>query len=203
MIRDYNIAWRTKRTFIPAADFLGISVDRLASLGAGAAVFQEMVAAAELSGLAIAADGDEIYTFLPIPWDLDRNEPIRFRIWFHHTSTDADTPIWKVFYQFFAKQAALGDAIANTEETITFGAHTCSTTANTLEVTAWKESASQNYIAAADFGMAIAVECDTMSGSANEISLIGLELEYTLGGASEGTRKRTSNAPTTNTGVDS
>jgi hypothetical protein len=180
------------------------TITPLVSLGAGAAILQEVVAGAEIVGLAMGAAGDEIYHFMPIPWDLDRDFPIRYRVWFSHSATDADAPIWKVFAKFIGKQIAITDAASSGDDALTFGAHTVSTTADALEVTAWKEGVSHNKIAETDFGMLLSVECDNLgSASANEITLLGLEIDYTVGAAPEAPRRVTKDAPTTGTNVDS
>lgn len=203
MIKDRNIAWKTKRVFLAAADMLGISVDRTASLGAGAAVFQEFLAAAELSGLAMAADADEIYTFLPLPWDFDRDLPLRFRVWFVSSTTDADDVDWIVDYKALGKQAAISDARSTPDEQLVFPSHTCSTTDDSLEITDWVKSASETIITGTDFALLIALECDAIGGSANEMTLLGIEVEYTLGGANQAHRITTEDAPLSSTGPDS
>lgn len=203
MIKDRNIAWKTKRVFLPAADMLGISVDRLASLGAGAAVFQEPLAAAELSGLALAADDDEIYTFLPLPWDFDRDLPLRFRVWFISSTTDADDVDFLVDYKALGKQDAISDAKSTPDEQLTVPSNTCSTTDDSLEITDWVKSASETKITATDFALLLAVTVAGIGGGANEMTLLGLEVEYTLGGANQAHRITTEDAPVSSTGPDS
>jgi hypothetical protein len=200
-IQDDNIAWNRRRLFIPAIQMAGFleSGGTLTGLGAGSAVFQEALAAAELAGIQVGADGDEIYHFLPIPWDINLTEPIRFRVWFVHGSTDADTPVFSVAYKGIGKQGAISDAKSSPDETCTFGAHTCSTTNNSLEITAWKESTSYSYLTATDFAILLALTVDTMSASANEITILGLELDYTVGAASNSQRQFTRGQPTTGT----
>lgn len=202
-VRDKNMAGRLKRIFIDAQQMSGISVNRLASLGAGAPVFQDLLAASELSGLALAAAGDEIYHFMPIPWDLDRDFPMRFRIWFIHTATDADTPDWVIEIKYLGKQDAISDAGDSPDDTLTFAATAVSTTAESLEVTSFQACDEAN-LARTDFAMQIMTECNGLgSASANEMSLLGIELEYTRGGNSEGGRLDTDTAPATDTVVDS
>ncbi len=180
MIKDRNIAFQVKREFIHVAHMTGLAVDRLESLGGGAAVFQEIVAAAELSGLAIAADGDEIYHLWKIPWDLDRDQPLQARLWFTHSSTDADDPDWLVELKGLAVGAAPSDAGATPDEALTFPALAVSTTADALEKTSWQSTGSNAAIAAADIFMQMMIECNAMVGSANEISLLGIELAYVV-----------------------
>jgi hypothetical protein len=179
MVNDDNIGWNRKRIFIKPRVMMGVLDNATsgvpASLGTGEAVFEEAVAGSELAALLIGAAGDEVYDFMPIPWDMDVTQPMRFRVWFIHAATSADAPIWKVMYQFFAKQAAVADFIANADETVTFDAHTCSTTNNSLEVTAWAESTSETKYRAGDFALGLAVECDSLgSASGDEMCWYGL-----------------------------
>ena len=181
MIKDEQIAWNRKRKFLPAYTMLGMLAD--ASQGAGTPTLgAEPVAASELVGLQIAAAGDEVYTFWPLSWDFDRFQPVRFRLWFTHSSTDEDTPDWIVSYKAIAKQAAMTDAKSSSDEDVAFAATAVSATANSLEALNWEESASDLKIESTDKALLIAVECNGLGGaSANEITFYGLEIEYTVG----------------------
>jgi len=204
MIRNKNIASRCKRLWIPVNTMAGHSVDRASSLANGVPIYQAAVAAAEVSGLAMAAAGDEIAHFMPIPWDIDRNEPMRYRIWFCHASTDADTPDWLISITYMGKQVLIPAADASADESLAFPATAVAAVADALEVTRWVESASHTKMAETDFAMMMLIECNGLgSASANEIELLGIEIEYTLGGLSEGNRLVTSEAPITDTRVDS
>ena len=202
-INDDNIGWNRRRLFIPARWAAGVLDDSTsgvpASLGAGTPLFAELSAAFELSGMQIAADADELYHFLPIPWDMDITRPMRFRVWFMHTSTDADAPVFSFAYKGVGKQAAISDAKSTPDETVTLTAHTCSTTANSLEVTMWGESDSGNELTITDFGIAIALTCDTMAASANEILVLGFEIDYVVGAAPNRARQITTGQPTSGT----
>ena len=181
MINDKDIAWNRKRVFLPAYTMLGMLAD--ASEAAGVPTLgTDPVAVSELVGLQIASAGDEIYTFWPLPWDFDRFQPIRFRLWFTHASTDEDTPDWIVSYKAIAKQAALSDAKSSSDEDVAFAAAAVSATQYSLEILNWEESGSDLYIESTDKALLIAVECNGLgSASANEITFYGLEIEYTVG----------------------
>jgi len=202
-INDDNLGWNRRRLFIPVRLASGVLDDLTsgvpASLGAGTPVFAELSAAFELIGMPMAADADELYHFMPIPWDMDVTHPFRFRVWFMHTSTDADTPIFSFAYKGVGKQVALSDAKSTPDETVTLGAHTCSTTANSMEVTAWGESASDAKLVNTDFAMIWALTCDTISASANEVVLLGVELDYVVGASPNPARLVTKGQPTTGT----
>jgi hypothetical protein len=184
---DDSMGWNRKRKFFPVRTMSGVLDDNTSgvpkSLGAGTMDFTEISAAFEQMGMRIGADADEIYHFWPISWDFDRGEPLRFRVWFVHSSTDADAPIFSVAYKGIGKQDAFSDAKSSPDETVTFDAHICSTTDNSLEVTAWNESASDLYIVATDFAILLALTVDTMAASANEQFILGLEVDYRCGAA--------------------
>jgi hypothetical protein len=183
MIKDRNIAWKTKREFIPVHRMSGFleATNLITSLGAGTPVLAEPVAAAQLAGMAINAAGNEIFHFWPIPRDMNRTVPFRVRYHFIHTSTDADAPIWKTFYKAIARQQALSAANSSEDEVITHAAHTVSTTANAYEVTVWGLSVSNTKLTADDIAVQFCFECDSLgSASANEINLLGVEIEYDI-----------------------
>ena len=198
-INDDNIGWNRKRIFISAKDMLGLLEDTsskyLTSLGAGTPVFGEIISAAQLAAMLMNAAGNEIHHIMPIPWDMDTTQPMRFRVWFTHASTDADAPIWKVHYRYYAKLEAIGTAMT-ADESVTFTAHTVSTTSGVLEVTAWAESASETYVREGDFAIGLALECDSLgSATANEIGLFGLEIQYTVAAAPNNARRITDGQP--------
>jgi len=198
MIKDKNIAWNTKRVFLPCFNMMGVLAD--ASQGAGAPVFTaDPLAASELVGLSIAAAGDEIYTVWPLPWDFDRSEPIRLRLWFTHSSTDADTPDWIVSYKAIAKQAAVTDAASSPDQAVAFAAAAVSTTASALEILNWEETVSDTKITSADKAILFAIECNGLGGAASdEINLWGMEVEYTVGATLDSAKRDiTRNGPLT------
>lgn len=199
-IRDRNIAWKTHREFIPVHQMSGFleAADLITSLGAGTPVLAEPVAAAQLAGMAINAAGNEIFHFWPIPRNMDRAFPLRVRIHFIHTSTDADTPAWKTFYKAIARQEALTAANSTPDEQLDHDAHTVSTTANSFEVTNWKKSVSNTKLTANDIAILFCFECDNLgSASANEINLLGVEIEYVMQATAE-QREFTDSAPVGN-----
>jgi hypothetical protein len=197
-LQDDNIAWNRRRMFIAPQDMTGVVAD--ASLGNGVPVLAEISAAFEIVGLQIDADADEVYHFLPIPWDMDIKEPLRFRVWFDHASADADVPVFAVAYKGVGKQASLTDAKSTPDETVTFDAHTCSTTNPSTEITEWAESVSDTKIVSTDFGILLALTCDTMYGSAGEIKVLGLEIDYVVGAAPNNTQRKTRGQPPSGSG---
>jgi hypothetical protein len=183
-IRDRAIAWKTKREFIHVQKMTGFfeTAGVLTSLGAGTPLLVEALAAAQISGMAVNAAGNEIFHFWPIPRDMDRAHPIRVRYLFIKNSTDADTPGFKTFYKGWAPGEVLSAANSTEDELLTHAAHTCGVVANVLEATVWHKSASNTKISAADIALLFCFECDSLgSASANEIILVGVEIEYTIG----------------------
>jgi hypothetical protein len=198
MITDSRIAWNRKRVFFAPAQMAGILAD--ASLGAGVPALAEISATFEIVGMPLR-DEDEIYHFYPIPWDMDIKQPLRFRVWFIHAATGADTPTFQVDYKGVAKQAAIVDVKASPDESVTLPAHTCSTTNNSLEVTAWAESTSDLFLTSTDFALQLALEItDLGSASNDEIKLMGLEMDYTIAAAPGSFRRITRSAVATPSG---
>ena len=184
-IRDKAIGWKRRRIFLHPIDFASQWLEDgtskvMTGQGAGTPVFAALgVAASELTGIAIGAAGDEVYAFLPIPWDLDPDYPVWARIWFTHDSTDADTPDWRVDFKLIKKQIAISDAKSSPDLTLTFAAKAVSTTSGALEVLQWEKGSLT--FDEDDLAMMIAVECNGLgNASANEIKFMGLELAYTV-----------------------
>ena len=180
MIKDRNIAWNTRKKFFACQDMAGVLAG--ASLGGGAPDMAEVLAAADITGLLCAAAGDEVDHLFPLPWDFDRNSPVRFRVWFTHGSTDADDPDFVVCYKSVAKQDAVSKASSTPDEAVAIPAHTCSTTDDSLEITDWVTSVSDTKIASADLALQLTLECNGLgSAGATEIHMLGVEMEYAVG----------------------
>jgi len=199
MISDKKISWNRRRKFFNCKNMAGLLDDQ--SLGNSTTDLTELsIGTAEVVGLPFD-DEDEVYHYWPIPWDMNIDEPIRFRVWFVHAATSADTPAFQVDYVGIAKQAAIVDAQASADESVLIPAHTCSTTDNSLEVTAWAESASDLYLVATDFLLQLCLSAtDLGSASANECEMLGLEMDYVVGAAPGPDRKMTRDAVASPTG---
>ena len=183
MIKDHNIAWNVKREFITVQEMTGWleATNLMTSLGTGAALLQEPVAAAQLAGMAIGAAGDEIFHLWKIPSDLDRDKPIQMRIWFSHASTDTDNPDWLISMKGLADGDALSAATSSADATFTFPALAVAAVANALEKTAWKATSATSKLSATDIFAMLAIECNGLgSASADEITLLGIEIAYTI-----------------------
>jgi hypothetical protein len=189
MIKDRNIEWNVKRVFIPPQAMSGFAADQVTGLGAGAPIYQEIDAGSQISGLQIGAAGDEIFTHWKLPWDLDRTAPIAARILFAHASTDADDPDWKVFMKGWKAGAALSAANSSADETLTFPALAVAGVALALCVTAWQKTGASPFDADDLFAL-LCIEANGLgSASANEITLLGLELAYTINSCGESNKR--------------
>lgn len=181
-MRDHQMHWKTKRVFIPEALF-----NLIGTAGAdtgqsnGGPVRAVAAGGSELPVTQMGAAGDELATFFPLPWDLNRGKKVLGRIWFVHSSTDADTPDWLVKTKFLGNQATVVDTDTSEDAVTTFAAKTVSTTAESLERTDWKDMDWDDYVATTDVAAQILVECNGLgSASANEIEFLGLELMYEI-----------------------
>lgn len=175
--RDSNISWKLKREWIPVHMMAGFleSAGVQTSLGAGGTVFREALAAAQLSGIQMTT-ADEIFHYWPLPWDLDKDSPIWFRLHFTHDAADLDSPVFKVFVKGIGEGVAISAANATPDETITI-THPVAAVVAGLEVTDWGKSSSHTYIASTDLALLLAVELDALGGAtADEITLLGLEI---------------------------
>lgn len=190
-ISDDAFSWNNRSFFIPWTEFMSmgnIALDGAAaniwiSGGSGTTAGTPLVGeigatSTDIAGIETAADGDLASTYWPFPSDMDMDDPqVMFRVHFTHESTTADLPIWKVIHLDRAIQEGFLEPVANATETVTFAAHTVSTTADSLEITAWKAAATQP--ASTDDGMLLAVELDSHGGATGgEIFILGLECAY-------------------------
>jgi len=196
MLRDRNIAWNYGKLWIPAKEFNSVSnialsgdatsayVSQGSAATDGAAVFGDLGTTATGSiGCSIGAAGDELQTYIPIPWDLDLDKPLEFKIWFTHQTATADAPIWKIhLLPRTSGSEALLPVLDNVASggTITCAAVTVAETADVVEATAWSPS-TPSWFATGDNFLGISVEADDLgSASADEIILIGAEIRYTV-----------------------
>jgi hypothetical protein len=176
-IRDNKISWKLKREWIPVHMMSGFleSAGVQTSLGAGGTVFKEALAAAQISGIQMTT-ADEIFHYWPLPWDLDKDSPLWFRLHFAHDAADLDTPVFKVFVKGIGEAALLTAANATPDETLSIS-HAVAANAGGLEITDWAKSASQGYISSTDRALLLAVELDALGGAgADEITLLGMEI---------------------------
>jgi hypothetical protein len=178
---DRHFAWRTKRKFFSVKDLLGMDNDGSAdtSLSQGTPTM-EAATTIEVASVPMTT-ADEVQHVFPIPWDLDRDQTMRVRVFFQHASTDADTPQFKFGYKFFGRQDALVEIKGGVDKDVTLTAHTCSTTNNSLEVTNWNDLDTESYIASDDILMGVCLELDALgSAGADECKVFGFELEWTI-----------------------
>ena len=193
MIRDHNIAWKTKYIDRSFSTMYGNLNGTFEGTG-GAVMAAHSVAASELVIAQVGANGDEFYDVFTIPWDMDIDKPFRWRIIYSHSSTDEDTPTWTFDYQSVAEGEAIAD-ITSHEATTHSGA--VSATANALGTTDWVKTSSQSYITSSDIMLKTRVTATDLGGaSANEIELFALQLEYTVKAtATDGRKHDTDNEP--------
>lgn len=176
---DYNIEWRPGRVYFPVSEFTGLigAAGVSAGTGPGAPVQQE-ISTFGLNAVLLDTAGDALDHNFHLPYDVDRNRPIKFRVhWTSGSSTTADTIDWKVFYlaivpdstTIAAATTALGSTIA--QDTV-IGAYT------------WQVSA-YGAIAAGTLApnveaMTVQVEMDAFAAGLTEDKfLLGLEMLYT------------------------
>lgn len=178
---DRHFAWRTKRIWFSAKDFLGFDNNGTSdiSLSQGTPTM-EPATTIELASLPMTT-ADEIQHLIPVPWDMDRDQTMRVRVHFQHAAAGADTPQFKFAYKFFSRQDQTVEIKGNADKDVTLTAHTCSTTNPSYEVTNWNDLDTEDYISSTDIAMGMCLELDALgSASADECKIFGIELEYTI-----------------------
>jgi uncharacterized protein YcnI len=174
-IPSKSLGWKSKRIQRDFRNMFGMLNGTGQGTG-GPVSAAHSVSTSEQTIVQVGAAGDEFYDMFLLPWDINRNYPVRWRLIFTHSSTDADTPTFTFDYEGVAEGEAMAD-ITSHESTTFSGA--VSTTANALEVTDWVSTASSTYITSSDIMLKTRVTATNVGGaSANEIELIALELEY-------------------------
>ena len=189
MIRDHNIEYLEKRIYIPGSEFQtvvitppsGGATDTGGSVGAdtGAPVTQE-IGTSGIVGWQVGAAGDMFAHFFMVPYDLDSQRQIRFRVWWTQSSTTAtDSITWIVTYTAItAETTALVTPVTALDTAIT-ALDLSSGVANVVQATDYGIIAAQTLGDSVD-ALALRVEADAIGTfSANEPSFLGLEITYT------------------------
>ena len=124
------------------------------------------------------ADADYITHVMPVPYGIDRNYNIAFRVFFMSGSSGSDAPVWKVFFEEKGAGTALevGSGLADahtqtgsTSPTIHATYHTKWDTLSTTALSTYNEQSM----------MQVTVELDDDGGgSADEYSFIGLQIVW-------------------------
>ena len=113
-----------------------------------------------------------------IPWDYDYSEPLRWRVLYTHSSTDADAPVFTFDYMGRAEGEAVADITSHKETTTT---KTVSTTANAFGFTDWVSTESNEYIPTTDILLLTRLTLTDLGGAgANELEIWGVEYQYTV-----------------------
>lgn len=190
MIRDKNISWKVKTEFHSVLTMTGQLNGTF--LGTGGAVLAESsVSASEQVVALVGAAGDEYYDRFVVPFDYDYSEPLRYRIWYIHTTTDLDTPTWTFSYMGRAEGEAIAD-ITSHNDTIYSGV--VSATANAIGITDWVDTGSEAYIPTTDKLILTRLTATDLGGAGgDEFELLGVEYAYTIAATStDNARKTTS-----------
>jgi hypothetical protein len=188
MIRDRNISWKTKRIDRDFRTMYGNLNGTFEGTG-GAVNAANAIAASELTDVQVGAAGDEFYDIITIPWDMDIDYPLRWRLIYDHTTTDLDTPTFTFSYMPRAEGEAIAD-ITSVEDTTHSGV--VSAVASAVGVTSWVETTSQSYITSSDVLLLVRVTATDLGGAgANELELFSLQLEYTIAATATDNRRHT------------
>lgn len=125
-------------------------------------------------GAMMAASDDTMVMFWPFEKKFDHEEAIDMHVVWGHTSTDADTPTFKIGYTAQTDGAALSTTISSSVSV----SDTSTTTANSFYVSDAANFAGGTFDK--DTTYAITLACDTVgTSSANEIYIFGLWMKGT------------------------
>jgi hypothetical protein len=182
-IADRSLGWKYKRLWIPIQGFAGLDDNgtNTISLSQGTPTLEPASGTLEIATIPMTT-ADEVHHVMPIPWDLDRAQPVCGRVFFIHASTDAsDAPVFKVTALFYAKQAQTVEAQGGADKSVSITHPGTVATDDSLEVTNWTELGWEDYITDTDIMVAITLELDALgSATADECEIIGLELGYQI-----------------------
>lgn len=105
MIRDRNIDWRRKKVYYPAAAW----ADKVTSVGVGTGgPVESEINSLNITAMNAAAANDEFINHLAIPYDLDPDSEVGFRIhWLTGSTTDADDFVFTFLLDVKANEAAV------------------------------------------------------------------------------------------------
>ena len=174
MIRDFNVEWLEEIEYIPARSFQSFVTD--AGIATGAPVFQE-VGATGISGVQVNQAGDAISTLWHMGNRVDINKQIRFRVLSSKNSTDADAETQTVLYTPLVAGTTVliepATALSTAIPELTYGI--------VADVPTFTSFGIINRATLPDttFALALEVASTMTNASANEISILGLEIRYT------------------------
>ena len=195
MYKYNRIAYKTKRIDRDFRYMYGMLNGTGQGAGTPASTAQS-VAVSEQVVVPVGAVDDEFYDIVVIPWDMDRTEPLRWRLVYTNTTTSGFTATYTFDYMARAEGEAMLD-ITTHESTTYSGSITA--TANALNVTDWTITTSEDYITSTDILLLTRLTATNLGGStttADEMELITLQLEYTIKStASDGHNHDTDDAP--------
>ena len=183
-IQDRNIDWLETIEYIPAQAFQTYITG--AGIAAGAPVFQE-IGATGISGIQINQANDSIATIWHMGNRVDITKQIRFRVCLAINSTDADAETYTVLYTpliagttvLVAPATALSTAIP----ALTYGAVAAVPTFTDFGII------NRGTLANTTFALSLDVAATMTNASADEISLLGLEIRYSPRLTNTGERK--------------
>lgn len=126
-VRDVNVDWLRKHVFVPAhrcaatpvltaltltegtPNTLNTSTIVMKGIGVGSPILKD-VNSLKVMGFELDAAGESVMDFLMLPFDMDPDFSLKFRVHFSGKSTTAaDTYTWKGFYNNVLSAAAPAD----------------------------------------------------------------------------------------------
>ena len=136
---DKGLEWRPGRLYIPAWSFAGLDYETttatdIKSMSTGAANDTAIVEinTSGITALNFTANANALDTFIMMPFDMDIQKNIYFRVWWTANNTSGSVT-WDVLYKpYIPNSTVLGTAVSATALTTTIGAHTMAAVAFTV-----------------------------------------------------------------------
>lgn len=136
---DKGFEWRPGRIYIPAWSFAGLDYEvttatDIKSMGTGAANDTSIIEinTSGVTAINMTANANSVETFIMIPFDLDIQKNIYFRVWWTANNTSGSVT-WDVLYKpYIPDTTVLGTAVSATALTTAIGADTMAGVAFTM-----------------------------------------------------------------------
>lgn len=172
MIRDHNVEWLEEIEYLPAQSFQTYVTG--AGIAAGDPVFAE-VASSGISGISIAAANDAISTYWHMGNRVDITKQIRFRVALSTSGgADAETPA-VTYTAYVANTTVITDPVTALNTAIPAMTLVAGDALNFSDF----GRINRNVLSDTTCGLGLKIVIPMAVASADEISLMGLEIRYT------------------------
>ena len=186
IVADSNGSSLTKTSAGNVTGITGVQAPDIVTAGTNNPPLVE-IGTTGLVALKTNTQNDDISHLMPIPWDLDRHQATRARVWWACESvTAADTILWAVLYKVLTAGTTAIAAPATALDTVINAATLGTTTAKVIQASSWGIINAGKIVNTANLIGLLVKLSNFAAGLTEDKYLLGLELEYT---------RRTANTP--------